>query len=233
MVDTVAILCGGRGTRLAGELPKPLVEVGGRPIVWHVASIFAAQGVRRVVLLTGYRAGLVAAWAAGATWPDGVAVECVDTGEDTPTGGRVLAAAGAIGPGRFFLTYGDGVADVSLRALAAAHAAAGALATMTVVRPELPFGVASLDGQDRVTGFREKPVAAEWVNGGFLLLEPAVLGYLSPGSVLEREPLQRLAEEGRLQAFRHAGFWACMDTHKDAMALNALWDSGRAPWVAK
>jgi len=232
-VETVAILCGGRGTRLAGELPKPLVEVGGLPIVWHVASIFAAQGVRRVVLLTGYRAELVAAWAAGARWPEGVSVACVDTGEDTPTGGRVLAAAGAIGPGRFFLTYGDGVADVRLDGLLAAHEAAGALATMTVVRPELPFGVALLGEGDRVTGFREKPVADEWVNGGFLVLEPEVLGYLEPGSVLERAPLERLAAEGRLQAFRHDGFWACMDTHKDALALNALWDQGRAPWAAK
>jgi glucose-1-phosphate cytidylyltransferase len=162
-----------------------------------------------------------------------VEVECVDSGEDTPTGGRVLAAAGAIGPGPFFLAYGDGLADIDLRALAAAHAAAGALATMTVVRPELPFGVALLDGDDRVTGFREKPVATEWVNGGFLLLEPAVLDYLSPGTMLEREPLERLAREGRLQAFRHAGFWACMDTHKDATALNALWRAGRAPWVAR
>jgi len=233
MVETVAILCGGRGTRLPGELPKPLVAVGGRPIVWHVASIFAAQGVRRVVLLTGYRAGLVADWAAGAAWPDGVSVTCVDTGEDTPTGGRVLAGAAAIGPGPFFLTYGDGLADVALGALAARHAAAGALATMTVVRPELPFGVAVLDGGDRVTAFREKPPAADWVNGGFFLLEPEILGYLEAGSVLEREPLERLAGEGRLQAFRHEGFWACMDTHKDALALNALWDSGRPPWVAK
>src|SRR5215204_3470970 len=117
MVETVAILCGGRGTRLPGELPKPLVEIGGRPIVWHVASIFAAQGVRRVVLLTGYRAGLVTAWAASADWPGGVEVTCVDTGEDTPTGGRVLAGAGAIGRGPFFLAYGDGVADVRLDAL--------------------------------------------------------------------------------------------------------------------
>ena len=233
MLETVAILCGGRGTRLAGELPKPLVEVGGRPIVWHVAAIFARQGVRRVVLLTGYRAGLVAEWAAGAAWPEGVEVACVDTGEDTPTGGRVLAAAEAIGPGAFFLTYGDGVADVDLGALARLHAASEALATVTVVRPELPFGVAELGAGDRVTGFREKPVAAEWVNGGFLLLEPDVLGLLTPGSVLEREPLEQLAAAGRLQAFRHEGFWACMDTHKDALALNALWDAGRAPWAGK
>ncbi len=233
MHETVAILCGGRGTRLTGELPKPLVEVGGLPIVWHVASIFAQQGVRRVVLLTGYRAGLVAEWAAGAAWPAGIEVTCVDTGEDTPTGGRVLAAAEAIGPGAFFLTYGDGVADVSLPALAAAHAEAGALATMTVVRPELPFGVAVLGAGDRISGFREKPVSEEWVNGGFLLLEPEVLGLLTPASVLERELLEHLAGAGRLQAFRHEGFWACMDTHKDALALNALWDAGRAPWAAK
>jgi glucose-1-phosphate cytidylyltransferase len=233
MLETVAILCGGRGTRLAGELPKPLVEVGGLPIVWHVASIFARQGVRRVVLLTGFRAALVAAWAADAAWPAGVDVTCVDTGEDTPTGGRVLAAADAIGAGPFFLTYGDGLADVSLPDLAAAHARAGALATMTVVRPELPFGVAVLDGADRVTGFREKPVTDEWVNGGFLVLEREVLGRLAPGAVLERGPLEGLAAAGRLHAFRHEGFWACMDTHKDALALNALWDAGRAPWAAK
>ena len=233
MVETVAILCGGRGTRLHGELPKPLVEVGGRPIVWHVASIFAAQGVRRVVLLAGYRAGLVADWAAGAAWPAGVSVTCVDTGEETPTGGRVLAGAPAIGDGPFFLAYGDGVADVSLAGLADAHAAAGALATMTVVRPELPFGVAEVDAGGRVTGFREKPVAREWVNGGFFLLEPEVLGYLSADAMLERGPLERLAAEGRLHAFRHEGFWACMDTHKDVQALNALWAAGRAPWAAK
>ena len=233
MPDTVAILCGGRGTRLPGELPKPLVEVGGRPIVWHVASIFARQGVRRIVLLTGYRAGLVAEWAAGAAWPGGAEVTCVDTGEDTPTGGRVLAAAAAIGSGAFFLTYGDGVADVDLGALAGAHTAADALATVTVVRPELPFGVAELGSGDRVTGFREKPRSTAWVNGGFLLLEPEVLATLTPESVLEREPLERLATAGRLQAFRHEGFWACMDTHKDALALNALWDAGRAPWAAK
>jgi glucose-1-phosphate cytidylyltransferase len=233
MPDTVAILCGGRGTRLAGELPKPLVEVGGRPIVWHVAGIFARQGVRRVVLLTGYRAGLVAEWAAHAPWPEGVEVTCVDTGEDTPTGGRVLAAAEALRPGAFFLTYGDGVADIDLEALARVHAGSGALATVTVVRPELPFGVAELGEDDRVTGFREKPLAAAWVNGGFLLLEPEVLGLLTPDSVLEREPLEHLAAAGRLQAFRHHGFWACMDTHKDAMALNALWDADRAPWAAK
>ncbi len=233
MIGTAAILCGGRGTRLNGDLPKALVEIGGLPIVWHVAGIFAAQGVRRVVLLTGHQAALVAAFAATAPWPDGLEVECVDTGEDTPTGGRVhlAAAAGALGDERCFLTYGDGVADVDLAALAATHAAAGALATVTVVRPELPFGVAELGPGDRIAGFAEKPRAEQWVNGGFLVLEPEVRAYLGPDVVLEREPLARLAAAGRLQAFRHEGFWACMDTYKDAVRLNALWAGGRAPWA--
>lgn len=231
-IDTVAILCGGRGTRLHGDIPKPLVEVGGLPIVWHVASIFAAQGVERALLLTGYRAELVEAFAAAAPWPAGLEVECLDTGPDTPTGGRVHAAAGRLAGRRCFLTYGDGVADVDLAGLVERHAAAGALATMTVVRPELPFGVAALDGDDRVIGFREKPRAEHWVNGGFFVLEPEALDRLGPDLVLEREPLEALAAAGRLAAFRHEGFWACMDTYKDALALNELWASGRAPWAA-
>ena len=144
-IDTAVILCGGRGTRLQEHvraIPKPLVEVGGLPIVWHVVSLFARQGVERVLLLTGYRAELVAEFAAAAAWPGGVRVECVDTGLDTPTGGRIHAVAERLAGAPFFATYGDGVADVDLAALSDAHAAAGAVATMTVVRPELPFGVA-------------------------------------------------------------------------------------------
>jgi glucose-1-phosphate cytidylyltransferase len=231
VIGTAAILCGGRGTRLNGDLPKPLVEIGGLPIVWHVAAIFAAQGVRRIVLLTGYRSALVAAFAATAPWPEGIEVECLATGEDTPTGGRVHAAADSLGDGPFFLTYGDGVADVDLEALLATHEAAGALATVTVVRPELPFGVAELGPGDRITGFEEKPQAGQWVNGGFMVLEPDVRSYLGPDVVLEREPLARLASAGRLQAHRHDGFWACMDTYKDAVRLNELWAGGRAPWA--
>jgi glucose-1-phosphate cytidylyltransferase len=231
--DTAVILCGGRGTRLqehAAAIPKPLVEVGGRPIVWHVVSIYAAQGVGRVLLLTGFKSKLVAAFAASAPWPDGVRVECVDTGLDTPTGGRIHAVLDRLGGAPFHATYGDGVADVDLAALARDHAAAGALATLTVVRPELPFGVAVLDAGDRVTGFREKPRAEHWVNGGYLLCEPGIAAYLGPDLVLEREPLERLAADGRLHAHRHDGFWACMDTYKDAVRLNDLWAAGDAPW---
>jgi glucose-1-phosphate cytidylyltransferase len=231
VTDTAVILCGGRGTRLqehAQAIPKPLVEVGGLPIVWHVATIFARQGVRRVLLLTGYRSELVERFAASAPWPDGLRVECVETGLDTPTGGRIHAVAGHA---PFFATYGDGVADIDLAALAAAHAGAGAVVTMTVVRPPLPFGVALLDARDRVTGFREKPRAEHWVNGGFFLCEPGFASYLAPDAVLEREPLERLAADGGLHAYRHEGFWACMDTYKDAVRLNDLWASGRAPWA--
>jgi glucose-1-phosphate cytidylyltransferase len=219
----VLILCGGRGTRLNGERPKPLIEIGGRPIVWHVMSIYAAQGLSDFVLLTGYKGDEVADWAAGAEWR----VECVDTGVDTPTGGRVHAVRERLRE-TFCLTYADGVADIDLRALIAHHEAERSTATMTVVRPELPFGVAMLDG-DRVTGFREKPVASQWVNGGFFVLDPSALDYLDADSILEREPLERLAADGALAAYRHTGFWRCLDTAKDAQALEDHWAAG-APW---
>ena len=227
----VVILCGGRGTRLNGERPKPLIEIGGRPIVWHVVSIYAAQGFRRFLLLTGYQGEAVAEWARGAEWPEGVDVECVDTGLDAPTGGRVHRVRDRL-QAPFCLTYADGVADIDLGALCARHATSGALATMTVVRPELPFGVAELDGDARVTGFREKPVADQWVNGGYFVLDPGALAYLSSDCVLEREPLERLAADGALAAYRHTGFWRCLDTAKDAVALEELCAAGTPPWLA-
>ncbi|HWM11958.1 MAG TPA: NTP transferase domain-containing protein [Solirubrobacteraceae bacterium] len=219
----VLILCGGRGTRAGGERPKPLIEIRGRPIVWHVVSIYAAQGFREFVLLTGWRGEEIAAWS---DWPTGVSVECVDTGPDTPTGGRVHAVRNRL-EATFCLTYADGVADIDLAALVGHHRTSRALATMTVVRPELPFGVAMLDG-GHVAGFREKPVSEEWVNGGFLVLEPGALGYLRHDSVLEREPLERLAADGALAAYRHTGFWRCLDTAKDAVALE---EAGPGRWL--
>ena len=222
----VVILCGGRGTRLNGERPKPLMRIGGRPLVRHVVAIYAAQGFDRFLLLTGHRGEEVVAYA---DWPPGATVECVDTGEDTPTGGRVHRVRDRLTE-PFCLTYADGLADLDLQALTADHAASGALATITVVRPELPFGVAELDGEGRVAGFHEKPRAEQWVNGGFMVFEPAALAYLRADSVLEREPLERLAADGALHAYRHTGFWRCLDTHKDAVALEELWTSGRAPW---
>src|SRR5580692_946653 len=155
----VVILCGGRGTRLqerTQEIPKPLVEIGGMPIVWHVIQLYVAHGFRRFLLATGYRGELIARFVAAQAWPEGVSVDCVDTGLDTPTGGRIKGLAPRLEGERVFCaTYGDGLADIDLRALLGHHAAHGALATMTVVRPELQFGVTELDGDGRVLGFRE------------------------------------------------------------------------------
>jgi glucose-1-phosphate cytidylyltransferase len=230
----VVILCGGRGTRLhqsEAAIPKPLVEVGGRPILWHVIQLYATQGSRRFVLCCGYRADSIEAFAGETEWPPDVTVDAIDTGLDTPTGGRIKRVQDLVGGGRFLATYADGVADIDLRELVDFHAANAASATMTVVRPVLPFGVTELGGEDGlVTGFREKPRAEQWVNGGFFVFEPGVFAYLDESSVLEREPLERLAADRRLRAFRHTGFWDCMDTYKDAVALNDLWEQGRAPW---
>lgn len=230
---TVVILCGGRGTRLqarGSDLPKPLVEIGGRPILWHVIGIYLAQGFRRFELLTGYRGDEVEAFVAGEQWPDDAEIRCLDTGLDTPTGGRVYRAAPSLEGERFLLGYADGVADIDLDALLSFHAGHGAGATMAVVQPWLPFGVARLGGDGSVIGFTEKPRSDLWVNAGFFCFEHSALGVLEPDSVLEREPLERLAAAGRLRAFRHDGFWECMDTYKDAITLNDLWAEGRAPW---
>ena len=231
----VAILCGGRGTRLqehSPEVPKPLVEIGGHPILWHVVRIYAAQGYKRFLLLTGYRGEQIEAFARETYWPEGVEVGCADTGLDTPTGGRLWRVRDELSAAPFLATYADGVADIDLAALRARHEAAGTLAAMTVVRPELPFGVAVLDDEDRVAGFHEKPRAQHWVNGGFFSFLPGVLDHLREDSVLEREPLEGLAATGELAAFRHEGFWACMDTYKDAVALDDLYTAGEAPWAA-
>jgi glucose-1-phosphate cytidylyltransferase len=232
----VVILCGGRGTRLqehTQELPKPLVEIGGRPIVSHVIALYAAQGFGRFLLATGYKGELIERFVAAHPWPDGVGVQCVETGLDTPTGGRIKRLEALLNGGASFCaTYADGVADIDLVRLLRFHEGHGDLATMTVVRPELQFGITELDGADgRVLGFREKPRSEHWINGGFFCFQSEILERLRPDSVLEREPLERLAADGELHAYRHGGFWECMDTYKDAVALNDLWASGAAPWA--
>jgi glucose-1-phosphate cytidylyltransferase len=231
----VAILCGGRGTRLQEHtrtIPKPLVEIGGLPIVWHVIRLYAHAGFTQFVLCTGYLGDQIAEFVAGHDgWPPGVTVTCVDTGAETPTGGRLRAAAEHLAAGpTFCATYADGVADVDLRALLTFHAGHDGAATMTVVRPELQFGVTELDAAGTVVGFREKPRSEHWVNGGFFVFDRGVLDRLGPDHVLEREPLEGLAADGQLRAYRHDGFWDCMDTYKDAVLLNDLWASGAPPW---
>jgi glucose-1-phosphate cytidylyltransferase len=229
-LPTVVILCGGRGTRLREEtqtIPKPLVEIGGRPILWHVIRIYAVQGFERFLLCTGHRGEMIESFVRDAGLPG---VECVDTGEETPTGGRIALVADHLDGERFCVTYADGVADIDLAALLGYHAGHGALATMTVVQPELQFGVAELNGDGLVRGFTEKPRFEGWINGGFFCFEPGALEYIGLDSVLERDPLELLARDDQLRAFRHEGFWDCMDTYKDAVLLNDLWAEGRAPW---
>jgi glucose-1-phosphate cytidylyltransferase len=233
MTPTVVILCGGRGTRLrehTESIPKPLIEVGGEPIVWHVIQLYAVQGLRRFVLCTGYKGDQIERFVAARSWPAEVSVECVDTGLDTPTGGRLKLVQDRLGEGTSCVTYADGVADIDLVRLLEFHREHGAAATMTVVRPRLPFGLAELDGDHRVTGFHEKPRSEHWINGGFFCFEPRALDYLDPESVLERAPLEGLAADGELRAYRHTGFWDCMDTYKDAVILNELWQRDEAPW---
>jgi glucose-1-phosphate cytidylyltransferase len=189
-----------------------------------------AQGFGEFVLLTGFRGEEIERFLAAEPWPDGVVLRALSTGVDTPTGGRLRQAADVVDAETVCVTYADGVADLDLRRLLAHHRGHGAPATMTVVRPELPFGIADLNGDGTVRGFVEKPRSEHWINGGFFCFELEVLGRLEPDSVLEREPLARLAAAGGLRAFRHEGFWECMDTYKDAVALNELWAAGRAPW---
>jgi glucose-1-phosphate cytidylyltransferase len=232
-LNDVVILCGGRGTRLqehTQSIPKPLVEIGAEPIVWHVINIYAAHGLTDFVLCTGYKGELIKQFVEAHAWPEGVRVRCLDTGIDTPTGGRIRQAGALLGDRSFCATYADGLADIDLGELIEFHREHGDLATMTVVRPELQFGIAELNGDGRVRGFREKPRAEHWVNGGFFCFEPGALGYIGEDSVLEREPLERLATMGQLHAFRHDGFWECMDTYKDAVLLNDIWGAGGAPW---
>jgi glucose-1-phosphate cytidylyltransferase len=213
----VAILCGGKGTRMreAGEtLPKPLVEIGGKPILWHVMCLYATQGLSDFVLLLGYGADRIREFAQTCPWN----VTCVDTGIET------------LKRGTFCLTYADGLADIDLAGLVDFHRAHGRAATVTVVRPQNPWGVAHIAADGRVDGFTEKPRLESWVNGGFFVMEPAALDRIGPDDILEREPLERLAGDGDLHAFQHEGFWDCMDTYKDNLLLNELWESGTAPW---
>lgn len=254
----VAILAGGFGTRLAEETevkPKPMVEIGGKPILWHIMKHFARYGHRDFVVALGYRGGAIKKWFAdfaalqtdllvhtgpqhsshveplGAGQEDDWDVRLIETGLKTNTGGRVRRLGPHLGNETFMLTWGDGVSDVDLAALLAYHRSHGKLATVTAVRPPARFGHLQFDGQ-RVAEFSEKPQTAEgWINGAFFVLEPAVLEYIAGDETqFEREPLEGLARDGQLMAYRHEGFWQCMDTLRDKVLLERLWESSRAPW---
>jgi len=250
----VAILAGGLGTRLQEETtvkPKPMVSIGGKPVLWHIMKIYAAYGFKEFAIALGYKGEVIKDYflnyryrsssltvelatgdvtvrqEKGEDW----IVHLLDTGETTQTGGRIKRIANFIGNEPFLLTYGDGVANINIRDLVDFHRSHGRLATITSVRPPARFGDISFNG-DLVAHFEEKPqTGSGWINGGFLVLEPGVIDYIDSDSTLfEKEPLERLAKDGQLVAYKHDGFWQCMDTLRDVRLLENLWSSDRVPW---
>jgi glucose-1-phosphate cytidylyltransferase len=253
----VVILCGGEGTRFHEESqyrPKPLAEVGGRPILYHIMQLYARHGCRRFILCLGYKGGMIKEFflnyetslrdftlrpgepephfldnVAGEDWE----ISFVDTGLKTMTGGRIKRIERLVETEHFMLTYGDGLANVDIGALMAFHLSHGDIGTVTGVQSNSQFGELRIEG-DRVRAFAEKPKIPSVINGGFFVFRRNFFDYLSgdDGCVLEREPLTMLANGGHLRVFRHNGFWQCMDTFKDYLQLNELWSSGSAPWLA-
>jgi glucose-1-phosphate cytidylyltransferase len=249
----VVLLAGGLGTRMREETeykPKPMVEVGGRPVLWHLMKSFATYGLNEFIVCTGYRGDVIKDYflnyeartndftahlgttsrvevhgSHGDAWQ----VTVADTGATTQTGGRVKRVEKYV-DGRFMVTYGDGLADVDIPKLLQFHASHGKLATVTTVRPLSRFGVMDIGEDGLVQRFREKPLTDDYVNVGFFVFEPRVLEYLDEECVLEQAPLERLAREGQLMAYRHEGFWQPMDTYREYTMLNEMWDSGNAPW---
>lgn len=227
------ILCGGRGTRLreyTAATPKVLVEVGGKPILWHIMKSYAAHGFSDFVLALGYLGHQVEERMHDES-EQGWSVTYADTGLDTNTGERLARIRAHVeGAEPFFATYGDGVSDIDLASLRDFHCGHERAATITVVRPELQFGLVEVGDENVVSSFQEKPQLEGWINGGFFVFDQRVFDYLSVGSVLERGPLEGMARDSQLVAYRHEGFWACMDTYKDNERLNAAWAEGDAPW---
>lgn len=254
MIKQAVILAGGRGTRIAEESvarPKPLIEIGGAPILWHIMKLFHCQGVTSFIICLGYKGYMIKEFFSNyALHRSDVTIDfktkkthfhkdntedwrvtLVDTGEDTMTGGRLKRIATHLDPGPFFMTYGDGVADIDLGKLSDHHRNAQTRATVTAVAPPGRFGALTLDSRGRVSEFQEKPDADGPINGGFFVLEPDVLDLIQGDQTIwEREPLETLARHKHLSAYRHNGFWHPMDTIRDRIYLDDLWHSGKAPW---
>ena len=250
------VLCGGLGTRLSEETtvkPKPMVEIGTRPILWHVMQIYQSYGFEDFALALGYKGEIIKEYFLNyharcsditvnisngqveylTRRSENWRIDLIDTGERTLTGGRLLRLKDRMrGSGTFMVTYGDGVADVDIKKLVEYHKRHGKVATVTAVRPSARFGGVTIDN-GQVVRFEEKPQSGEgWINGGFFVFEPAVFNYLIDDfTVLEREPLENLVREGQLMAYQHSGFWQCMDTVRDKDVLQSLWNNGKAPWL--
>ncbi|MBX9694119.1 MAG: glucose-1-phosphate cytidylyltransferase [Cyanobacteria bacterium] len=251
----VVILAGGLGTRLQEETsvkPKPMVEVGGRPIIWHIMKIYAAQGFKEFVIALGYKGGMIKDYFLNYRIQDSNLVvdiktgdvkvwnaeniedwkvHLIDTGSSTMTGGRIKKIAEYLEGEQFMATYGDGLANIDLNELMDVHQKAGTLATVTAVRPPARFGEIQLE-ENRVSSFAEKPqTGSGWINGGFFILDSRVKDYIdSDDTVFEREPLEAIARERQLSSYQHNGFWQCMDTLRDVWSLEKLWSDGNAPW---
>lgn len=252
------ILCGGRGTRLGehgASIPKALIEIGGRPVLWHLLKIYSHHGLKDFIFCLGYLGDAIKRYFLEHHWlysdftlemgrtgeyrldkhdvrGEEWSITFAETGLDTNTGGRVKRIEKYLGDDESFcVTYGDGLADVDLTALLEFHRRHGRLATLTAVHPRSNFGLLKMDADGAVTDFEEKPVMHELINGGFFVFNRRIFDYLDDNCVLEREPLQRLATERQLIAYPHSGFWKCMDTYKDNMEFNQLWESGRADWM--
>ena len=248
------ILAGGYGTRLSEETsvrPKPMVEIGAKPILWHIMKIFSAYGIHEFIICCGYKGHMIKQYFSQyflevsditfdmkenkmnvhTNGSDPWKVTLVDTGEKTMTGGRLKRVKDYIGDETFCFTYGDGLSDVDIKALIEFHKKQKTHATLTAVQPPGRFGILSLE-KDKVVNFREKPHGdGAWINGGYFVLEPAVLDYIdNDASVWEQEPLMRLAQDSMLSAYRHEGFWHPMDTLRDKHVLEEMWENGKAPW---
>ena len=250
------ILAGGFGSRLSEETqvkPKPMVEIGGNPILWHIMKLYSFHGINEFIICCGYRGHLIKEYFANyflymsdvtfdmkhnkmEVLQNGVEpwkVTLIDTGEATMTGGRLKRVRPYIGNETFCFTYGDGVSDLEMNKLIAFHREQGGLATLTAVQPPGRFGAFSLEqDQIKIPSFKEKPQGGTgWINGGFFVLEPSVMDYIAGDSTIwERDPMEALAQEGKLAAYRHRGFWQNMDTLRDKMYLEQLWASGNPPW---
>lgn len=249
------ILAGGYGTRISEESdikPKPMIEIGGKPILWHIMKHYSHYGINEFVILLGYKGYVIKEYFANYylhnsdvtintakqqieihnNYSEDWKITLVDTGIDTMTGGRVKRAKNFIGDSPFCLTYGDGLSNVDLTKLITFHKSHGKKITMTAIQPEGRFGALQIESDNRVANFFEKPKGdGSWINGGFFVCEPSVLDYISGDqTTFEREPLEKLAVEGQLYSYKHDDFWRCMDTLRDKNALNDLWNTGHAKW---